>query len=73
MLAEALPYLQRFAGKTIVIKYGGAAMKDPSLKVLYSFLSCMIACTARGLIQIQQRSSITSCMYWLLVGRPVQC
>ena len=34
MLAEALPYLQRFAGKTIVIKYGGAAMKDPSLKVL---------------------------------------
>jgi hypothetical protein len=32
VLAEALPYLQRFAGKTIVIKYGGAAMKDPSLK-----------------------------------------
>lgn len=32
MLAEALPYLQRFRGKTIVIKYGGAAMKDPSLK-----------------------------------------
>jgi acetylglutamate kinase len=27
-----LPYLQRFRGKTIVIKYGGAAMKDPSLK-----------------------------------------
>jgi len=32
VLAEALPYLQRFAGKTVVIKYGGAAMKDPSLK-----------------------------------------
>ena len=32
VLAEALPYLQRFRGKTIVIKYGGAAMKDPSLK-----------------------------------------
>lgn len=32
VLSEALPYLQRFAGKTIVIKYGGAAMKDPSLK-----------------------------------------
>ena len=27
VLAEALPYLQEFAGKTIVIKYGGAAMK----------------------------------------------
>lgn len=25
--------LQRFAGKTIVVKYGGAAMKDPKLKV----------------------------------------
>ena len=33
VLAEALPYLQRFSGKTIVIKYGGAAMKDPTLKV----------------------------------------
>ena len=33
VLSEALPYLQRFAGKTVVIKYGGAAMKDPSLKV----------------------------------------
>lgn len=32
-LTEALPYLQRFRGKTIVIKYGGAAMKDPTLKV----------------------------------------
>jgi hypothetical protein len=24
---------QRFAGKTVVVKYGGAAMKDPTLKV----------------------------------------
>jgi acetylglutamate kinase len=32
-LSEALPYLQRFRGKTVVVKYGGAAMKDPSLKV----------------------------------------
>lgn len=32
VLSEALPYLQRFRGKTIVIKYGGAAMKDGSLK-----------------------------------------
>ncbi|GAB4814942.1 hypothetical protein N2152v2_001988 [Parachlorella kessleri] len=32
VLSEALPYLQRFRGKTIVIKYGGAAMKDESLK-----------------------------------------
>jgi len=32
VLSEALPYLQRFHGKTVVIKYGGAAMKDETLK-----------------------------------------
>ena len=32
VLAEALPYLQRFAGQTIVVKYGGAAMTDEGLK-----------------------------------------
>ena len=33
VLSESLPYLQQFGGKTIVVKYGGAAMKDPSLMV----------------------------------------
>ena len=32
ILAEALPYIQRFHGKTIVIKYGGNAMTDDKLK-----------------------------------------
>ena len=32
VLMEALPYLKRFAGKTIVIKYGGHAMADEQLK-----------------------------------------
>ena len=32
VLAEALPYIQRFAGKTIVVKYGGNAMIDDKLK-----------------------------------------
>lgn len=31
VLAEALPYLQRYAGKTFVIKYGGHAMGDPEM------------------------------------------
>lgn len=31
-LSEALPYIRRFSGKTIVIKYGGNAMTDPQLK-----------------------------------------
>ncbi len=32
VLSEALPYIQQFAGRNIVIKYGGAAMKDSNLK-----------------------------------------
>jgi acetylglutamate kinase len=32
ILAEALPYIRRFSGKTIVIKYGGNAMTDERLK-----------------------------------------
>ena len=32
VLAEALPYIQRFRGKTVVIKYGGNAMVDENLK-----------------------------------------
>ncbi|SIN72288.1 N-acetylglutamate kinase [Sulfurivirga caldicuralii] len=32
VLSEALPYIQRFAGKTIVVKYGGNAMVDEQLK-----------------------------------------
>jgi acetylglutamate kinase len=31
-LLEALPYIRQFHGKTVVIKYGGAAMTDPELK-----------------------------------------
>ncbi len=32
ILSEALPHIQRFEGRTVVVKYGGAAMKDSSLK-----------------------------------------
>ena len=32
VLSEALPFIQEFAGKTIVIKYGGSAMQDQELK-----------------------------------------
>ena len=31
VLTEALPYIQRFTGKTIVVKFGGNAMVDPEL------------------------------------------
>lgn len=32
VLSEALPYIQQFRGRTVVVKYGGAAMKDSTLK-----------------------------------------
>ena len=45
VLSEALPYIQQFANKTVVVKYGGAAMKDSNLKdkVIRDvvFLSCV--------------------------------
>ncbi len=45
VLSEALPYIQKFSGRTVVIKYGGAAMKDSNLKekVIRDivFLSCV--------------------------------
>ena len=31
-LLEALPYIREFQGRTVVIKYGGAAMNDPELR-----------------------------------------
>jgi acetylglutamate kinase len=31
-LLEALPYIREFHGRTIVVKYGGAAMTDPALR-----------------------------------------
>jgi acetylglutamate kinase len=32
VLIQALPYIKQYAGKTVVVKYGGAAMLDESLK-----------------------------------------
>ena len=36
VLAEALPYIREFTGKTVVIKYGGHAMSDPQLADLFA-------------------------------------
>ncbi|MFV0353108.1 MAG: acetylglutamate kinase [Oscillospiraceae bacterium] len=32
VMGEAMPYLQKYKGQTIVVKYGGSAMTDPALK-----------------------------------------
>lgn len=36
VLTEALPYIQRFHGKTIVVKYGGNAMTEPELEASFA-------------------------------------
>jgi acetylglutamate kinase len=36
VLAEALPYIREFSGKTVVIKYGGHAMETPELADLFA-------------------------------------
>jgi acetylglutamate kinase len=35
-LAEALPWLEKYHGKTVVVKYGGNAMTDPDLKAAFA-------------------------------------
>ena len=36
-LIEALPYMQRFQGSTLVIKYGGNAMTEPVLQEQFAY------------------------------------
>jgi acetylglutamate kinase len=36
ILAQALPYMQRYEGKTVVVKYGGHAMGDPVLQQAFA-------------------------------------
>ena len=52
ILAEALPYLQRFADKTIVVKYGGAAMKDPTLKARVVSDVVLLSCVGIRIVMI---------------------
>ena len=36
LLSEALPYMQRYAGSTVLVKFGGNAMVDPALSVAFA-------------------------------------
>ncbi|EEF43691.1 acetylglutamate kinase, chloroplastic [Ricinus communis] len=47
ILSESLPYIQKFRGKTVVVKYGGAAMKVPELKA--SVVSDLVLLSCVGL------------------------
>ncbi len=39
ILSDALPYIQKFHGKTIVVKYGGNAMTDENFNALSHVMS----------------------------------
>jgi acetylglutamate kinase len=48
-ISEALPYIREFSGKTFVIKYGGASMKDPLLKKkVIEDIALLHYCGSRG-------------------------
>ena len=47
ILVEALPYIQAFSGKTVVIKFGGNAMVDEALS--HSFAADIVLLRAIGL------------------------
>ena len=36
ILADALPYIREFSGRTVVVKYGGNAMESPELADLFA-------------------------------------
>ena len=38
ILAQAMPYIRKFHGKTLVIKYGGNAMTDPALQQAFGLV-----------------------------------
>src|SRR3982751_3624883 len=42
VLHEALPYIQRFQGRTFVVKYGGHAMVDEALKESFARDVCLL-------------------------------
>jgi acetylglutamate kinase len=44
ILAQALPYIQRYRGKTIVVKYGGAAMVNESLRAAVAEDLVLMSC-----------------------------
>jgi acetylglutamate kinase len=44
ILAQALPYIQRYRGKTVVVKYGGAAMVNESLRAAVAEDLVLMSC-----------------------------
>ena len=49
VLAEALPYIRRFRGKVVVVKYGGAAIADASAEAESSFAADVVLMRSVGM------------------------
>jgi len=62
VLSEALPYIQRFSGRTVVIKYGGNAMVDEDLKAGF----------ARDVV-LMKTVGINPVVYMVVVRRSAIC
>jgi acetylglutamate kinase len=63
VLSEALPFIQRFKGKTIVVKYGSAVMKSPKLQELVIRDLVLLSCVGvRPMLVHGGRPEINSCL-----------
>ncbi|XP_020693815.1 uncharacterized protein LOC110107775 [Dendrobium catenatum] len=64
ILSESLPFIQRFRGKTIVVKYGGAAMKSPALQA--SVINDLVLLACVGLRPVLVHGGGPEINAWLL-------
>ncbi|XP_072986929.1 acetylglutamate kinase, chloroplastic [Typha latifolia] len=64
VLSESLPFIQRFRGKTIVVKYGGAAMKSPELQA--SVINDLVLLSCVGLRPVLVHGGGPEINSWLL-------
>jgi acetylglutamate kinase len=52
ILAQALPYIQRYRGKTVVVKYGGAAMVNESLRATVAEDLVLMSCVGIRIVLV---------------------
>lgn len=64
ILSESLPFIQRFRGKTIVVKYGGAAMTSPDLRS--SVINDLVLLSCVGLRPVLVHGGGPEINSWLL-------
>ncbi|MED6198707.1 hypothetical protein PIB30_069112 [Stylosanthes scabra] len=63
ILSESLPFIQKFRGKTIVVKYGGAAMKSPALQA--SVINDLVLLSCVGLRPVMVHGGGPEINHWL--------